>query len=48
MKNSLHQQARLEAVLGLFGGLTFDQVTTTSEWDELTCDDQMTIEDLIG
>ena len=48
MKNSLYNQARLEAVLDLFGGLTFDQVTTTSEWDELTCNEQMTIEDLIG
>ena len=48
MKNSLYHQARLEAVLDLFGGLTFDQVTTTAEWDALTCDDQMTIKDLIG
>ena len=48
MKNSLYNQAKLDAILSLFDGLTFDQVTTTAEWDALTCDDQMTIEDLIG
>ena len=48
MKNSLYNQAKLDAIISLFDGLTFDQVTTTSEWDELTCNEQMTIEDLIG
>jgi hypothetical protein len=38
---------RVEALKDLFEGLTFNQVTTTSEWDTLTCDEQMTLEDLI-
>ena len=48
MKNSLYNQAKLDAIISLFDGLTFDQVTTTAEWDALTCNEQMTIEDLIG
>ena len=51
MKNSnnrLFAEARIEALKSLFDGLTFSQATTTSEWDALTCDEQMTIEDLIG
>ena len=39
---------RMEAVRKLFDGLTFDQATNTSEWDDLTCDEQMRLEDLIN
>ncbi len=46
--DTLAHDLRVEAMKNLFNGLTFDQVTTTSEWDALTCDDQMTLEDLIG
>tara|TARA_R110002012_G_scaffold194306_2_gene362123 strand:+ start:272 stop:481 length:210 start_codon:yes stop_codon:yes gene_type:complete len=46
--NALAQDLRVEAMKNLFDGLTFNQATTTSEWDALTCDDQMTLEDLIG
>ena len=45
---SLVTDLRMEAVRKLFDGLTFDQATNTSEWDELTCDEQMRLEDLIG
>ena len=46
--SALAHDLRVEALRNLFEGLTFNQVTTTSEWDELTCDEQMTLEDLIG
>ena len=46
--NALAHDLRMEAMRSLFDGLTFDQATTTSERDALTCDDQMTLEDLIG
>ena len=46
--SALAHDLRVEAVKSLFEGLTFNQATTTSEWDALTCDEQMTIEDLIG
>ena len=45
---ALAHDLRIQAAKQLFDGLTFSQATTTSEWDELTCDEQMTIEDLIG
>ena len=44
----LAQDLRIQAVKSLFDGLTFNQATTTSEWDTLTCNDQMTLEDLIN
>ena len=47
-KKDLAHDLRVEAMKNLFEGLTFNQATTTSEWDELTCNEQMTIEDLIG
>ena len=28
--------------------LSFDHIRATTEWDELTCLEQMTLEDLIG
>ena len=46
--DTLAQDLRIQAMKNLFDGLTFDQATNTSEWDALTCDDQMTLEDLIG
>ena len=46
--SALAQDLRIQAVKSLFDGLTFNQATTTSEWDTLTCNEQMTIEDLIG
>lgn len=46
--SALAQDLRVEAMRSLFNGLTFNQVTTTSEWDALSCDDQMTLEDLIN
>tara|TARA_R110002050_G_scaffold128845_1_gene250251 strand:- start:1244 stop:1402 length:159 start_codon:yes stop_codon:yes gene_type:complete len=46
--SALAQDLRIQAAKQLFDGLTFSQATTTNEWDALTCDDQMTIEDLIG
>ena len=45
---NLINDLRVEAVRSLFDGLTFNQATNTAEWDALTCDEQMTIEDLIG
>lgn len=39
---------RMEAVRKLFDGLTFDQATNTSDWDALSCDEQMRLEDLIN
>ena len=39
---------RMEAVRKLFDGLTFDQATNTSDWDALTCEEQMRLEDLIN
>ena len=48
MDNQLIQDLRMQAVRGLFDGLTFNQTTNTSDWDELTCDEQMTLEDLIN
>tara|TARA_R110002096_G_scaffold130769_1_gene280175 strand:+ start:518 stop:712 length:195 start_codon:yes stop_codon:yes gene_type:complete len=47
-KKDLSHDLRVEAMKSLFEGLTFNQATTTSEWDSLTCNEQMTIEDLIG
>jgi len=46
--DTLVHDLRVEAMKNLFEGLDFSQITTTSEWDALTCDDQMTLEDLIG
>ena len=46
--SALAHDLRIQAAKQLFDGLTFSQATTTSEWDSLTCDEQMTIEDLIG
>ena len=46
--NRLFAEARIEALKSLFDGLTFSQATNTESWDNLTCDEQMTIEDLIG
>ena len=46
--SALAHDLRIQAAKRLFDGLTFSQATTTSEWDALTCDEQMTLEDLIG
>mgnify|MGYP006000831383 FL=1 len=48
MDNKLIQDLRMQAVRSLFDGLTFNQATNTSDWDELTCDEQMRLEDLIN
>ena len=48
MDNQLLQDLRMQTVKALFDGLTFDQATNTSDWDELTCDEQMRLEDLIN
>ena len=48
MDNQLIQDLRMQAVRGLFDGLTFNQATNTADWDELTCDEQMRLEDLIN
>jgi len=45
---NLRRDLRIQAAKQLFDGLTFSQATNTAEWDALTCDEQMTIEDLIG
>ena len=45
---SLATDLRMEAVRKLFDGLTFDQATNTADWDELSCDEQMRLEDLIN
>ena len=45
---NLVSDLRMQAVRALFDGLTFDQATNTSDWDELTCDEQMRLEDLIN
>ena len=47
MDNQLLQDLRMQTVKALFDGLTFDQATNTADWDELTCDEQMRLEDLI-
>jgi len=47
MDKNLIQDLRMQAVKALFDGLTFDQATNTSDWDDLTCDEQMRLEDLI-
>ncbi len=46
--SALAHDLRVEAMRSLFNGLNFNQITTTSEWDNLTCDEQMTLEDLIN
>ncbi len=48
MDNQLIQDLRMQAVKALFDGLTFDQATNTADWDALTCDEQMRLEDLIN
>jgi len=48
MDNKLIQDLRMQAVRSLFDGLTFNQATNTSDWDELSCDEQMHLEDLIN
>ena len=45
---NLVSDLRIQAVRALFDGLTFDQATNTSDWDDLTCDEQMRLEDLIN
>ena len=45
---SLVTDLRMEAVRKLFDGLTFDQITNTADWDSLSCDEQMRLEDLIN
>ena len=46
--DNLINDLRMQAVRSLFDGLTFDQATNTSDWDALTCDEQMRLEDLIN
>ena len=45
---NLVSDLRIQAVRALFDGLTFDQATNTADWDALTCDEQMRLEDLIN
>ena len=45
---NLVSDLRMEAVRKLFDGLTFDQATNTADWDALTCEEQMRLEDLIN
>lgn len=47
-KHTLRQDLRKKAMRELFDGLTFEQARGTAEWDDLACDEQMTLEDLIG
>ena len=46
--SELAHDLRIQAAKQLFDGLTFSQATNTAEGDALSCDEQMTIEDLIG
>jgi len=46
--SALAHDLRIQAAKQLFDGLTFSQATNTADWDALSCDEQMTIEDLIG
>ena len=46
MEMQKHIRRQLIADL-LDSALTFDAVRTTAAWDELTCDEQMTLADLI-
>ena len=46
--DNLINDLRMQAVKALFDGLTFDQATNTADWDALTCDEQMRLEDLIN
>lgn len=46
--DNLINDLRMQAVRSLFDGLTFDQVTNTADWDALSCDEQMRLEDLIN
>ena len=48
MDNQLLQDLRMQAVRGLLDGLTFAQATNTADWDALSCDEQMRLEDLIN
>ena len=48
MDNQLIQDLRMQAVKALFDGLTFDQATNTADWDALSCDEQLRLEDLIN
>ena len=45
---NLVSDLRMQAVRALFDGLTFDQATNTADWDALSCDEQMRLEDLIN
>ena len=46
--DNLINDLRMQAVRSLFDGLTFYQATNTADWDALTCDEQMRLEDLIN
>ena len=46
--DNLINDLRMQAVRSLFDGLTFDKATNTSDWDALSCDEQMRLEDLIS
>ena len=46
--DNLINDLRMQAVRSLFDGLTFDQATNTADWDSLSCDEQMRLEDLIN
>ena len=46
--DNLINDLRMQTVKALFDGLTFDQATNTADWDALTCDEQMRLEDLIN
>ena len=46
--DNLINDLRIQAVKALFDGLTFDQATNTADWDALSCDEQMRLEDLIN
>ena len=43
MQHTAHT-LRTKALREAFSGLTYFQVTTTDEWDALTCDEQMYVE----
>ena len=46
--DNLINDLRIQAVKALFDGLTFDQATNPADWDALSCDEQMRLEDLIN
>lgn len=47
MKNQLFYDLRKAALRSLFDGLTFEQARGSQDWDDLSCEEQMSLEDLL-